>query len=184
MTGPAAGSTACARTASVFTSRRRRRWRARFTTPATHRRVRRRLRARPPLRPVRRLRRLRRPHPARSRTLARLEAERAAASVVDAALAWLATAAPAVLPLGAPLRSARALRSAGRVPREGRRQRLRRRGGVRRRAGRAAARAGPARDSVERNRHRRSPAITARDSASTASRRTACSPTTRRCACR
>ena len=114
----------------------------------------------------------------------RLEAERPADQVVDAALAWL-DAAPrhrgAVLPVGAPLRSARAVRPAAR------------------RSWRARARARttprwpmPARrpdgcSSVSRRavspapRWSCSPAITAKGSASTASRPTGCWPTTRRC---
>ena len=109
--------------------------------------------------------------------------ERAGQAVVDEAHrpGSARTAIAPHVPLGAPLRAARAVRHARRPP-AGRRP-LRRRGGRSRPAGRPAARR--ARDRRGTRRWwcvaRR---ITARRSASTARSATACSSTTRRCACR
>ena len=116
----------------------------------------------------------------------RLEAERRGDQVVDAALAWLGMplTSDAVLPVGAPLRSARAVRSAAGVPRMGRRGPYDGEVRIRRRAGRAAVQRIDARGLLDRTTIVVSPAITAKDWANTARRPTGCSPTTRRCGCR
>ena len=106
--------------------------------------------------------------------------ERRADRVVDAALALARGAAGPGLPVGPPLRPARALRSAGRLPRRRPLSRARSPSPTRSSAGLLAGLGRAARPL----RGRASRPITARPSASTARRATACSSTTRRCACR
>ena len=86
--------------------------------------------------------------------------------------------------LGPPLRPARTVHASGTVPLALRRRPVHRRNRVRRRRARRVPRPAPRGGRARPTRSSSSPPITASRSANTANGRTACSPTTRRCACR